>query len=79
MSIISDSVVQAGYAGGANIITADPQFGSLRNYGGNTSAVPLLRAPSAIDAVDEASCPTTDQRGEIRNDLRAIVDAVADV
>lgn len=61
--IVSDSVVQGGYAGGTHIITSDPLLGALGNYGGSTQTIPLLRGSSAIDAGDDAHCPETDQRG----------------
>ena len=41
--VVSDSVVQGGYAGGTNIITADPLLGTLGNYGGYTQTIPLNR------------------------------------
>ncbi len=64
--MISDSVVQGGYASGTNIITADPKLGALGDYGGYTQTIPLLTGSSAIDAGDNASCPATDQRGITR-------------
>jgi hypothetical protein len=63
---VSDSVVQDGYAGGTNIITADPLLGTLGNYGGSTQTIPLLAGSSAIDTGDDAICPATDQRGVVR-------------
>ncbi len=64
--IISDSVVQDGYPLGTNIITADPKLGPLGNYGGSTLTVPLMPGSSAIDAGNDAACPSTDQRGVAR-------------
>jgi hypothetical protein len=66
---VSDSVVQDGYAGGTNIITADPLLGTLGDYGGSTPTIPLLPGSSAIDAGDNATCATTDQRGQARDDF----------
>jgi hypothetical protein len=60
---ISDSVVQGGFPGGSNIITADPRLGPLGDYGGSTPTIPLLPHSSAVDAVNAAQCPATDQRG----------------
>ena len=60
---ISDSVVQGGYPGGSNIITTDPRLGPLGDYGGSTPTIPLLPGSSAVDAVNAAQCPATDQRG----------------
>jgi predicted outer membrane repeat protein len=64
--VVSDSVVQDGYAGGTNIITTDPMLGALGNYGGSTQTIPLLSGSSAIDTGNDAICPATDQRGVIR-------------
>ncbi len=63
---VSDSIVQGGFAGGTNIITADPMLGTLGDYGGFTQTVPLLAGSSAIDAGDDTVCPDTDQRGLTR-------------
>jgi predicted outer membrane repeat protein len=65
-SSVSDSIVQGGYAGGTNIITADPNLGTLGNYGGLTQTIPLQAGSSAIDATS-SNCPTTDQRGVLRS------------
>jgi hypothetical protein len=63
---VSDSVVQDGYAGGTNIITAYPRLGTLGNYGGFTQTIPLLENSSAINTGNDAICPATDQRGVAR-------------
>ena len=60
--VVSDSVVQGGYAGGTNIISTDPLLGTLGNYGGYTQTIPLLPGSSAIDAGNTSTCATTDQR-----------------
>ncbi|MCA9936583.1 MAG: hypothetical protein KC415_21760, partial [Anaerolineales bacterium] len=65
-STVSYSVVQGGYTGGTNIITADPMLGTLGDYGGPTETIPLLSGSSAIDAGNDGDCPTTDQRGAAR-------------
>jgi hypothetical protein len=69
--VVSDSVVQDGYAGGTNIITGNPNLGALGNYGGFTQTIPLLPGSSAIDALANGTngCGTTiltDQRGVAR-------------
>ena len=66
---VADCVVQGGYTGGTNIITADPLLGTLGDYGGNTATIPLLSGSSAIDAAAYPSGvtkPDTDQRGVTR-------------
>ena len=64
--VVSDSVVQDGYASGTNVITADPKLGTLGDYGGFTETIPLQAGSSAIDAGDDATCASTDQRGVAR-------------
>ncbi|MFT3892415.1 MAG: choice-of-anchor Q domain-containing protein [Anaerolineales bacterium] len=64
--VVSNSVVQGGYAGGTNIITADPKLGTLGDYGGFTETIPLLAGSPAIDTGNDAFCPETDQRGVTR-------------
>ena len=64
--VVTDSVVQGGYAAGTNIITADPKLGTLGYYGGYTQTIPLLAGSSAIDGANPAYAPTTDQRGVTR-------------
>jgi hypothetical protein len=63
---VSDSVVQGGYTGGTNIITAAPLLGALGDYGGFTQTIPLLPGSSAIDTGNDAVCPSSDQRGVAR-------------
>ena len=61
---IQDSVVQGGYSGGTNIITADPLLGSLGDYGGSTKTLPLRPGSSAIDTGNATYCTLGhDQRG----------------
>jgi hypothetical protein len=64
--IISNSVVRGGFTSGTNIITDDPKLGTLGNYGGCTSTIPLGQGSSAIDAADDAAAPDTDQGGVAR-------------
>lgn len=64
--IVSDSVLQDGYASGTNIITTDPMLGTLGDYGGLTQTIPLLAGSSAVDTGNDSTCPTTDQRGVAR-------------
>ncbi len=71
---ITHSVVQNGCPSGttcANLITMNPNLGSLGNNGGNTQTLLLLAGSSAIDAVPTGThgCGTTittDQRAVIR-------------
>jgi hypothetical protein len=44
----------------------DPLLGPLQNNGGPTLTHALLRGSPAIDAGDNAQCPSTDQRGVLR-------------
>jgi hypothetical protein len=64
--VVDSSVVDGGYVGGTNIITADPLLGKLGNYGGFTTTIPLLVGSSAIDTGKDSVCPATDQRGVTR-------------
>ena len=69
MPAISDSVVENGCpAGGVctSVIAADPLLGALGDYGGFTQTIPLLEGSSAIDTGNDATCPSTDQRGVTR-------------
>jgi hypothetical protein len=66
---VSDSLIQDGCPVGStctNIVTADPMLGMLGDYGGFTQTIPLLPGSSAINAGNEATCATTDQRGIAR-------------
>ena len=60
---VSYSVIQDGYAGGVNIITADPMLDALGDYGGFTQVIPLSPGSSAIDQGHTALYPATDQLG----------------
>ena len=64
--VVSDSVVQGGYAGGTNILSTDPVLGALGDYGDFTQTIPLLPGSSAIDTGNVTTCPATDQRGVAR-------------
>jgi len=46
--------------------TGDPMLGSLANHGGPTQTMALLPGSPAINTGNNASCPSTDQRGVIR-------------
>jgi hypothetical protein len=65
-STVSDSVIEGGYPGGTNIITANPLLGSLGDFGGFTLVLPIRQGSSAIDAANPAYCPASDQRGITR-------------
>ena len=67
--VISDSIVAGGCpAGGVctNVIDADPLLDTLADNGGFTQTMSLGAGSPAIDAGDNASCATTDQRGVAR-------------
>ncbi len=65
--VIRHSVIEGGYAGGANIITDDPILGTLTDYGGAGMQIfPLGDGSSAINTGDAAFCPEKDQRGLTR-------------
>lgn len=49
--------------GSGDLPNTDPLLGSLANNGGLTQTQALLAGSPAIDAGDNANCPTTDQRG----------------
>ena len=71
---VSDSVVRNGFAGGTNIITADPKLAALTDNGGPTwtCAIPsdssALNAGRAVGTVVSGTVvvPDTDQRGVTR-------------
>jgi predicted outer membrane repeat protein len=72
-SVINNSIIQDGCPVGStctNITATDPMLGTLGNYGGSTQTIPLQLDSSAIDAGDTATCATTDQRGQARDDLQ---------
>ena len=52
--------------GDSFIISSTIRLGTLGDYGGYTQTIPLLSGSSAIDAGNDATCPTTDQRGTTR-------------
>ena len=49
-------------------LTGDPEIDVLADNGGESQTFALLSSSPAIDAGDNASCESTDQRGENRND-----------
>ena len=58
---VSFSIVQGGYSGAGNL-DVDPLLGPLQINGGYTMTMALRANSPAIDAGDNASCPSTDQR-----------------
>jgi len=50
------------------ITIADPKLGPLSYNRGPTKTIALLPASPAIDTANNATCPTTDQRGTARRD-----------
>jgi predicted outer membrane repeat protein len=65
---VRDSIVQGGYActGCAHIVNLDPLLASLANNGGYTRTMALGGGSPAIDAGNNATCASTDQRGRPR-------------
>ncbi|MDM8565856.1 BspA family leucine-rich repeat surface protein [Candidatus Halobeggiatoa sp. HSG11] len=61
----ADNLVQDGSCNGN---TADPLLGTLQNNGGLTDTMALQTGSPAIDAGDNATCETADQRGISRKD-----------
>jgi len=51
---------------GSAIQWGDPKLGTLANNGGRTQTMLLLSGSPAINAGNNATCPTTDQRGILR-------------
>lgn len=49
--IVHNSVIEGGFASGTDIITEDPQLGSLGDHGGYFESISLLAGSSAIDIV----------------------------
>ena len=67
-NLIESAASACGLANGVsgNIIGSDPNLGSLANNGGFTLTLALNAGSPAIDAGNNASCPTLDQRGVAR-------------
>jgi predicted outer membrane repeat protein len=64
-ALVTYSIVQGGYAGVGNI-DQDPVLGPLQDNGGFTQTMALGPGSPALDAGDNAYCPSTDQRGVTR-------------
>lgn len=60
--------VSGTFSGANNIFGQDPMLGPLTNNGGPTRTLALLPGSPAIDAGDNGTCETTDQRGVMRPD-----------
>lgn len=65
VSTVNYSIVQGGYTGTGNL-DADPLLGPLQDNGGFTQTMALGAGSPAIDAANDADCPTADQRGVAR-------------
>lgn len=59
-----NNLIEDGSCGAA--FSGDPLLGPLVDYGGATFTQALLPGSPAIDAGDNTTCPTTDQRGVVR-------------
>ena len=71
--IVSYSIIEGGYSDGTNIITEDPMFGELGNYGGFVDTIPVWKGSSTICAgTTGENIPTMDARGVIRANPPAI-------
>ena len=53
-------------AAAGDLPNTDPQLGALQDNGGPTPTMALAPGSPAVDAGDDASCPSTDQRGIVR-------------
>jgi predicted outer membrane repeat protein len=62
---VSYSIVQGGHTGDGNL-DEDPVLGLLQDNGGLTETMAPGEGSPAIDAAQEASCPSSDQRGVTR-------------
>ncbi len=63
--VVNYSIVQGGYPGTGNL-DVNPLVGPLQNNGGFTQTMALGVGSPAINAGDDATCATTDQRGVTR-------------
>ncbi len=61
-----DSGNTCGFSAGGDINNQNPLLGALANNGGLTQTRALSAGSPAIDAGNNAACPTTDQRGVAR-------------
>ena len=59
-----NNLIRTGNCGAA--ITSDPVLGALGDYGGAQPTMPLLPGSPALNRGNNATCATTDQRGEPR-------------
>jgi CSLREA domain-containing protein len=65
-NLSSDNSCAAILTGPGDLNNTDPVLGSLADNGGPTLTFALLSRSPAIDAGDDVSCPSTDQRGDAR-------------
>ncbi|MEP0806050.1 MAG: hypothetical protein HRF47_11200, partial [Chloroflexota bacterium] len=66
---VNDSIVQGGCPSGAacsNVLNANPLLGALAGNGGFTQTMALGFGSPAIDAGNNSTCASTDQRGAAR-------------
>lgn len=65
VALVTYSIIKDGYSGIGNI-DVDPLLGPFQDNGGFTHTMELLPGSPAIDAGEDADCPSTDQRGVAR-------------
>ena len=70
IAIASNNLIELNGTGsnacGTPLITSDPNLGPLADNGGDTQTMALPPGSPAIDAGDDTTCASTDQRGVIR-------------
>jgi hypothetical protein len=71
----TNNLANDGTCGSSFTNSSSIQLGALGNYGGGTQTIPLQFRSIAIDAADSNYCPSTDQRGQVRDDLRCDIGA----
>ncbi len=64
-NLIGDTTGSSGW-GASDLQNVDPLLGPLQDNGGPTNTHALLPGSPAVDAANNTTCPSTDQRGETR-------------
>ncbi|MDM8566628.1 fibronectin type III domain-containing protein [Candidatus Halobeggiatoa sp. HSG11] len=60
------NLIESNNGCGTSAIANDPRLGALQDNAGNTQTMALLLGSPAINAGDNSTCESTDQRGETR-------------